>query len=257
MSTVEKAISLLELFTAQEAEFGLSDLARRAGYDKATSRRLLVSLRNRGFVEQDAQTRRYRLGAGLLRLARIRELHFPLLRVASRVARDLAQQTGETVHLSEYAAGALATVHVEPSAKAHRVNVDVGQVLPLHGTASGIVFLAFSREELVRNYLNNPLASFTPFTVTDREKIIESVQTAARRGYSQSEQGYEEGVFSVAAPILGADSYAVGTLAVATPLSRIDTSVAQQHGQAVTDAVRESASGLTGEPVRARHAAIS
>ena len=199
MSTVEKAIALLEMFSATEPELGLSDLARKAAFDKATTRRLLIALSSRGLVEQDAGSRRYRLGAGVSRLARIRDARFPYVKVASPVIRELAQETGETVHLSEYTAGSLLTVFVELSARANRVNVDVGQVLPLHGTASGLAFLAFSRPETVETYFQHRLTRFTPHTVTSRDDIMKAVRTAAARGYSRSAQGYEEGVHSVSA----------------------------------------------------------
>lgn len=251
MSTVGKAISLLEHFTAKESEIGLSDLARRARFDKATTRRLLLALAAHGFVEQDADSRRYRLGAGLARLARIREAHFPLLPTALPVIRDLAMQTGETIHLSEFNAGTLATVHVELSAKANRINVDVGQVLPLHGTASGIAFLAFTRPEITGAYLEKELEVFTPHTVVDRQEIREAMRMAATRGYSQSAQGYEEGVFSVAAPILGGEGHAIGTLALAMPLSRVEEITAPRLGQAVLLATRQIGLRLNGEPFRA------
>src|SRR5215212_10251367 len=125
MSTVGKAISLLEQFTLGEPEIGLSELARKTGLDKATARRLLMAMADHRLIEQEPASRRYRLGAGLSRLARFRDAHFPFVRVAAPVVRELALETGETVHLSEFSAGALLTVHVELSAKANRVNVDV------------------------------------------------------------------------------------------------------------------------------------
>ncbi len=250
MSTVEKAVSLLELFSAVEPEIGLSDLARKAAFDKATTRRLLIALANHGLVEQDASSRRYRLGAGLSRLARIRDAHFPFVQVAEPVTRELASETSETIHLSEYSAGSLLTVHVELSSRANRVNVDVGQVLPLHGTASGLAFLAHSRTETVERWLQAPLEAFTTHTVTRHDRLMEAVRLAATRGYSQSAQGYEEGVHSVAAPILGHDGYAIGTLAVAAPVSRVDPTLATIHGQAVMRAAQQISSRLNGEVVR-------
>jgi DNA-binding IclR family transcriptional regulator len=250
MSTVGKAISLLELFTTKEPEGGLSELARKARFDKATTRRLLLSLAAHGFVEQDVYTRRYRLGAGLARLAHIREAYFPFLQIATPIIRELAQQTGETIHLSELSAGALATVHVELSAKANRINVDIGQIIPLHGTASGIAFLAFSRPEMADAYLSKHLEAFTAHTVVDRQEIREAMRLATLRGYSQSAQGYEEGVFSVAAPVLDAEGHAMGTLAVAMPLSRVEETTTQRHGQAVMHAARQIGTRLNGEPMR-------
>ncbi|MDQ6437513.1 IclR family transcriptional regulator [Mesorhizobium sp. LHD-90] len=248
MGTVEKAVSLLKLFSVPEPEMGLSDLARKASFDKATTRRLLMALTRHGLVEQDADTRRYRLGAGVSRLARIRDAHFPFVKIALPIVRDLAAQTGETVHLSEHSADALLTVHVELSARANRVNVDVGQTLPLHATASGLAFLAFSRSEAVGRYADSVLEAFTAHTVTRRERLMDTIRLAASRGYSESAQGYEEGVHSVAAPILAHDGYAIGTLAVAAPVSRVDGAAASLHGQAVVRAARLISGRLNGEP---------
>ena len=247
MGTVGKAISLLELFTADEPEHRLSDLARKSGFDKATTRRLLVALAKHSLVEQDAESRRYRLGAGLSRLARIREAHFPFLKVAVPVARALAAQTGETIHLSEYGTGALLTVHVELSTRANRVNVDVGQTLPLHATASGIAFLARARPALVDAFFATPMDAFTRYTVRERAEVMRAAKRAAERGYSRSDQGFEEGVSSVAAPIVEADGYAIGTLAIASPLSRINDEIADAHGHAVARAATEISTRLNGE----------
>lgn len=256
MSTVRKAVSLLELFTLEEPEIGLSDLSRKAGLDKATARRLLMALAEHRLVEQEPVSRRYRLGAGLTRLARIRDAQLPLLPVAIPILRELSQQTGETVHLSEYSAGALLTIHVELSPKANRVNVNVGQILPLHGTASGLALLAFVREEIRRDCLRTPLAAFTPHTMTDAKQVLQAVWLAAERGYSRSGQGYEEGVHSVAAPILGSDGYPIGTVAIASPVSRADDSVAAAQGALVIEATRRITTQLIGEPVEPAERAL-
>ncbi|CDX51478.1 Transcriptional regulator, IclR family [Mesorhizobium plurifarium] len=247
MSTVGKAVSLLELFTLHEPEIGLSDLARRAGLDKATARRLLTALAAHRLIEQEPRSRRYRLGAGLSRLARIRDAHFPFMRLAAPVIRELSQETGETVHLSEFSAGALLTVHVALSAKANRVNVDVGQVLPLHGTASGIAFLAASRLEVASAYLEKPLQAFTAHTMTEPDTLAKAIAFAAASGYSRSSQGYEEGVHSIGAAILGADGQPIGTLSIASPVSRIDDHLAASQGEAATRAARLISARLTGE----------
>jgi len=236
VGTVDKALKLLDFFSVERSEIGLSELARLAGYDKATTRRLLVALAKHGFVEQDQYTRAYRLGAGPVRLARIRESCFPLVQTAIPIVRDLARQTGETVHLSEFSAGSLITVHVEDSTHANRVYVDPGLVLPLHSTASGIAYLAFCGEEADRLIGDGPLAAHTSHTTTDPREIEEEVRVAARRGYSVGDQGFEEGVFSVAAPILGPDGLAIGTIAVAAPLLRVSKEIVARHGAAVMTA---------------------
>ena len=247
MGTVSKAISLLELFTGDRPEIGLSQLAALARFDKATTRRLLVELAAHGLVEQNPATRAYRLGPANLRLARIRETHFPFFQTALPIIQRLAAETGETTHLSEYAAGRLSTVHVEQSTRANRVSVDVGQVLPFHATASGIAFAAFAPAAFAEEAMRAGLERYTIHTPADRTAVAEAFKAARARGYSVSDQGFEEGVFSVAAPILGADGRSIGALAVASPLVRITKSVEAGHGRAVAAAAAEISPRLTGE----------
>jgi DNA-binding IclR family transcriptional regulator len=247
LGTVGKAISLLDLFSVDEPELGLGEIARRSEFDKATTRRLLVSLAQHGFVEQDAETRHYRLGAGLTRLARIREARLPFLQTALPFIRELAAETAETVHLSEAGNGSLLTVHVEHPARANRVNVNVGEYLPLHSTASGVAFLAHVREPVLTSALARPLKAYTRRTITDPAAVMAAIEAARKRGYSTSDQGYEEGVFSVGAAILGADGYALGTLAVAAPLTRTSRSIAAERGKAVAAAARGISEQLNGE----------
>ncbi|MBZ9991884.1 IclR family transcriptional regulator [Mesorhizobium sp. BH1-1-5] len=246
MSTVAKAISLLELLGSGAPEAALADIAKAAGFDKATTRRLLVSLIAQGLVEQDEATRFYRLGAGLTRLALMREAQFPFLRMAVPVVDALAAETGETVHLSEYSRRGLITVHVVESPKANRVSVPPGEVLPMHATASGIAFLAFTEERIREAILAGPMPAFTPFTIGDANTLAEQVAAARARGHSIGSQGFEEGVMSVAAPVLGTDGYAIGAIAVAAPRVRTQKADIERLGIGVTAAGREIGERLFG-----------
>lgn len=249
MSTVDKAISLLELFSVDEPEHGLTEIARRSGFDKATTRRLLVSLARNGFVEQDPASRQYRLGAGLTRLARIREARFPILQTSLPFIREMVAATSETVHLAEVANGALLTVLVEHPARANRVNVNIGEYLPLHATASGIAYLSRARDEAVKAALAGSLEAFTSRTVTDASALLAEIEAARARGYSIMDQGYEEGVISVAAAILGPGGHAIGTLAIAAPVVRTSRAVAAERGKAVAAAARRISERLNGEGI--------
>lgn len=247
MSTVSKAISLLEILGRSVPEMALADLAKSSGFDKATTRRLLVSLIAHGLVEQEQTTRLYRLGPGLTRLALMRETQFPLLRIAVPEVQTLAVRTEETVHLSEYSKQGLVTVHVAESPKANRVSVKLGEALPLHATASGIVFLAFAQKHILEEALAGPLPAFTPYTISDARTLADHVATASARGYSTASQGYEDGVLSVAAPILGADGFAIGTIAVAAPSVRVRKGEIGRLGASTAAAARVIGDRLLGQ----------
>jgi IclR family transcriptional regulator, acetate operon repressor len=246
MSTVVKALSLLDQFDAHTTEIGLVDLARLASLDKATTRRLLVALAAKGFVEQDPATRRYRLGAALVRLARIREAGFPLLEIARSVVESLSQRTGETVHVSQIAGDVLSSVFVRESPHANRVSVDVGQTLPFNCTASGLAFLSAAPEAFQDMVMKGPLPPVTPKSITSSTALKRRIEETRRRGYAHSDQGFEDGVVSVAAPIFGPNGAAIGALSVASPAVRADAATLRRHGLEVRAAAGRISTALGG-----------
>ncbi|NTJ09330.1 IclR family transcriptional regulator [Rhizobium lusitanum] len=238
MSTVGKALTLLDRLSQLNTEPGLTDVARICGLDKATARRLLVELEKHGFVEQDPETRKYRIGATPVRLARVREARYPFLRVAIPFVKDLAGTSEETVHLSEFAGGQLSTIHVEDSPRAHRVIVDVGTHLPFHATASGLAYLAFSGRQQIETVLSQSLKSFTDYTVTDPSVFRKMLTETAERGFSISNQGLEIGVVSTAAPICSPTGQPIGAVAIAAPLTRASAAVLKGFGASVADTAK-------------------
>lgn len=241
MGTVGKALSLLDVVSRAERGMGLAEIARLCGADKATARRLLVELGRHGFIEQDVETKKYDLGSAPVRLARIREMRFPFLRIGAQIADELADRVGETVHLSKFAGDRLSTVHVAESAKAHRVSLDVGTILPLHATASGIAFLAGCARQDIDSYLAGDLQRFTEHTVTSRTELKGLASQASERGYSICEQGLEVGTISVAAGIRAPGSEPVGTLAIAAPQIRVSEMTLHALGKAAAEAAADIA----------------
>lgn len=220
MQTVDKALSLLGFFSEGRPEIGLSEIARLSAFNKATARRFLVALDKHGFVEQDSKTRAYRLGPGLLRLARVREAVSPVNAVVQPVLEDLVARVGETAHFSLYAGGSLATIGLVEPAKSNRVSLERGEAIPLHATASGIAFMAFARPEIVDSALNKSLTSHTPYTITNRIELRKRLRAVNKTGVAVANSSYEDGVCGIAAAVLGADGYARGAVAIAVPTSR-------------------------------------
>ena len=246
MGTVGKALSLLGFFDADRAELALAELARLSGFDKATTRRLLLELSAHGFVEQNPASRAYRIGPGALRLARLRSERFPLIEVARPLIEAASEDTGETVHLSELAGGRLSPVLIAESSKANRVNVSLGQVLPFNSTASGLAVLAFAPADLLKKVLAAPLEAVTARSIRDPAVLLKELGAVRARGWAVSSGLYEDGVHSVAAPILGLDRRAVGAVSVTAPLSRVADGTIELHAAAARAAAARIAAGLFG-----------
>jgi IclR family transcriptional regulator, acetate operon repressor len=249
-STVDKALELLNQFTQSRAQIGLSELARLAELDKATVHRMLTVLAKHGFVEQDEQTKLYRLGAGLLRLARSREASFPISTVIDAELQTLMQQTGETAHASLLAGGSLATVGIVHGNKTIRVTLEADQSLPFHATASGIACLAFLPNDKQNSILKRKLAGFTPNTPTSPQEVQMAISVVRAKGFAVSDQSYETDVYGIAAPLFSASGFACGAVAVATPAHRMSREVKVRTIAAVMDAAVLITRRMGAEPPR-------
>lgn len=223
MKTVDKALSLLDYFTVSAPEHGLSDMARLAGLEKATTLRLLTSLAAHGIVEQHPISKKYRLGKSLLRLARVREASFPVTSIVQPVLERLAAATGETAHASLANGSALISIGIAEPQRSTRAVVDPSEVLPYHATASGLAFLAYADpEEVERIVSRNAFSRHTDFTITSADALIDEVRTTRARGYAISERSFESEVTGIAAPIFDWSGKPNGAISVASVASRLD-----------------------------------
>jgi IclR family transcriptional regulator, acetate operon repressor len=255
-ATVDKALELFNHFTEARSQIGLSELARLAGADKATVHRMAVVLAKHGFLEQEPNSKLYRLGAGFLRYARNREASFPTSSLVIDILQGLTEQTGETSHASLIAGGSLATIGLVPGPKALHVTLDAGEGLPFHATASGIACMAFLPEAKVGAILKRKLVAYTENTPTTPEVLRKVIAQARLKGFAHSDQSYGSDVYGIAAPVFGTHGAACGAVAVATPSHRITREVKHVTSLAVMEAAVSISRRLGGEPPAAFRALL-
>jgi DNA-binding IclR family transcriptional regulator len=215
---------------------------------------LLLELAANGYVVQNSDSRDYELGPALQVFGKIREERFSLYRTILPYVRALCEETGETVHASEYSAGMLLSICTEHSAKPIRVNLEQAQKLPLHATASGIAFLSASSTKFVDGILRKPLQQFTSTTLTNPEAILVSIREASSRGYSNSNQTLQEGVSSVASAIRNQSEKPIGTIAIAVPSLRMTTKVVSEFGLLVRKTADNISQQLSGRRMKSGEA---
>lgn len=199
---------------------GLSEFASLSGYNKATTLRFLSALEAKGFVEQDAETRVYKLGPAFLRFSQLREASFPLTEAVKIVLRDLNAATDETSLASVISGECLANIGVVESQKRNRVIIEPGISLPFHATASGLAYLAFASPHIVTATLENELLSHASNTVTDPQDLAEKLERIRATGIAYTDGSFEEDVMGIAAPYFGPSGKVCGSVASALPAVR-------------------------------------
>ncbi|MFV1566701.1 IclR family transcriptional regulator [Phaeobacter sp. JH20_10] len=246
MKTVDKALTVLDQFSLEHQEVGLTELSQMAGLDKAATRRLLLALSKHGFVEQVAETRKYRLGHGFLRLARIREDTVTMERAAQEVADWLALEVNDTAHVAIPGATGMVTIGYKLPNKGNCINIIRSQVLLYHATASGIAFTAFASEATRKRILGMKRTKESDFTLTSKSELLEKLEQTRANGYSESRNALEIGVASVGMPFFTGGEDPTGTVAVAVPDSNMDAGRMDELLPPLREAVARIEVALTG-----------
>src|SRR5829696_3699228 len=219
VQSVDRAVSVME-FLSRRGWSGVTEVARELDIHKSTAYRLLTTLRERGLVEQDAATEKYRLGFGLVLLARAVRADLDILGCARPVCERLSERTRETVTIAVLEDDDAVVIHQSIS-RASALGVDwTGRHTPLHATAAGKIFLAHMPVDQRRRLLRRPLKRFTEYTIVDPATLWDHVQRSAHDGFAYTLEELEVGLNAVGAPILSFDGGVVGAVSVSGPAFR-------------------------------------
>nr|WP_243638090.1 IclR family transcriptional regulator [Rubrobacter taiwanensis] len=220
VQSVDRAISVME-FLSRRGWSGVTEIANELDIHKSTAYRLLTTLRDRGLVEQDAATEKYRLGFGLVLLASSVTAELDLMRCARSVCERLSDETGETVTLAVLEDDDAVVVHQSIS-RSSALNVDwTGRHTPLHATAAGKLFLLNMPEDQRRRILKRPLERYTERTIVDPAELERQLAEAEERGYAYTVEELEVGLSAVGAPIRYSDGRVVAAVSVSGPAFRL------------------------------------
>jgi DNA-binding IclR family transcriptional regulator len=218
-------------FLSRRGWSGVTEISRELEIHKSTAYRLLTTLRDRGLVEQDAATEKYRLGFGLVLLARAVRADLDILRCARPVCERLSERSGETVTLAVLEGDDAVIIHQSIS-RASALSVDwTGRHTPLHATAAGKIFLAYMPEDQLQSILGRPLERFTENTIIDPASLKDHTSKILDEGYGCTVEELELGLNAIGAPIRGAEGAVVGAVSVSGPAFRLPPDTLPETGE--------------------------
>src|SRR5436309_12699520 len=137
IQSVAHSLDVLEQFSGDAEELGVTELSKRLRLHKNNVFRLLATLESRGYIEQNRATENYRLGIRCLQLGQSYVQQMGVLRQARPIMADLVRQARETTYLAILRRGTVVPVEVVEADRPVRIVSQVGEALPLHSTAAG------------------------------------------------------------------------------------------------------------------------
>lgn len=243
-STLRNGLHLIEVLSMQGA-MSLGELSRVTGISKATAHRLLQTLSEEGYIEQDPETARYAATLRLWEVAMMRSEQpdrvTPCLPAMQRL-RDLSR---ETVILGLIDGDEILYLHRLDSPEAVRTFTRVGDRAPAYCVATGKAVLAFDPAGAER-WSKLELLAYGSETITDPSTFVAEMEATRERGYSINRGEWRGGVRAIGAPIRGWNGRVRMALSIAGPAERMPDDRIAELAPLVTTAAEEASIALQG-----------
>lgn len=218
---IVKAAGVLDLFSLERPEWGVTEIARELGIPKSTACEILISLTDQRLLQRSSRGR-YRLGWKLFELGQTLLYTTEFRTEARKAMKELVEQWNETTHLAVLeGVEAVYLEKIQPRPAVRILISHTGVRLPANCTGVGKVLLANENWEDIEVQLKEKeLAAFTPDTITDPDTLAEELETIRERGYSYDMEEATVGLCCVAAPIWDHSGKIVAAMSLSVPAYR-------------------------------------
>lgn len=244
LQTVRKAAEVLNLFSVDHPEWGISELAKTLSFPKSSTSALVSTLAEDGFLRRTS-TGRYKLGWQVMALSQILLSTTDFRTEARPVMESLITRFGETVHLATFENGQVIYVDKLQGTRAVQVSVTgVGHRRPAHCSGVGKVMLAHRPwEEVLQILTNKGMPKFTPNTITTPEALKQELEQVRAQGYAYDLEEAVEELCCVASPIRDHTGEVVAAMSLAVPTYRFQQGK-DQYRLAVVSTTRQISENL-------------
>lgn len=252
--SLERGLAILSSFNSDRPLIGVSELSRELKLSRSTAHRYIATLARLGYLDQDSDSRRYRLGSKVLDLGFSAINSMDLREIAAPHLRELSDETQRTVSLAILDGADV--VYIErcrttgPGQREIDLNLHVGSRLPAYCTAMGKAILAFVPEERLEQIME--LIDFAPRgpnTLTDPKAFREELEKIRTSSIAVNDEELAYGLRSIAAPIHSSSGEVLAALnlAVHRTMASMDELIAR-YGPAVTRTASAISLGMGHRP---------
>lgn len=238
VQSITRMFDVLEALAVADEELSLTRLQAQLRLPPPTIHRLLQALVERGYVEQNGDSRRYGPGLKILEIAEAakRNSRFDLCRVVRPFLQRLTDDSGESSNLVIPHDRKVVYVEQVASPRSVRMFTEVGHRAPLYCTGAGKAILScLSRDQLDAYVRTVTLERLTPQTLGSVDELVRDIVQIRHHGFAVDNEEFETGVRCVAAPIVDSVGRCVAAISVSGPTTRMSRERARELGPQVRE----------------------
>lgn len=201
LKSLVKVVRVLECFSTMDRSLSLAEICQRTGFPRSTTHRLLSSMREVGFLDQDRERDRYRLGLKLFEFGNVVLANMDLHREARPYVETLGRISGQSVHLAVFDGRQAIVIHRHDPSPDSGTSPNFIEAAPVHCTSVGKAILAFQPDPVIERIIDGGLKRFTENTIAEPDRLREELALIRERGYSVDNAEHQPGLRCVGAPI--------------------------------------------------------
>ncbi len=225
VQSLTRGLLLLEKIAENPFGISLTELALQLGLPNSTVHRLLMTMQQQGFIQQEGELSLWKISAKTFKIGNAFAKSRDLITLAQPVMQNLMDNAGETVNLL-----LLDQIQFQPivigQIQCHelmRMVAPIGKHLPLHASGAGKAFLAMHDDDQVTAIVQRKgLIKFTDHTITQHKDLLDNLEKVRQHGYALDDEEHAIGMRCVAAVIVDEHQKAFAALSISGPASRLD-----------------------------------
>jgi len=222
VQSIDRALKLLEILSDFDEGLGLLDLSERAELSKSTAHRLLSTLKENGYIRQNAITGKYQLTMKLFHLGSKTVEKMDILKLSRPYLEKLRDLSREVIHLVLRDGNEIVYIDKVESANTIRMYSNIGKKGTLYSTSVGKAMLAcMSDEEIIKIWDSVKIEKLTEYTITEFKEFMTEINRIRGVGYALDREENELGVRCIGAAILDHSKKPVGAMSISGPSQRM------------------------------------
>lgn len=222
VQSIDRAVAILDCFSEEKKELRLSEISERLGLNKSTVHGIISTLKYHGFISQDEETQKYKLGIRFVQFGDLVINSMNIRNAAVPVIDAVCERIEETVHIAMLDGLDVVWIEKRECTKSIKTSTKIGARLPAYTTADGKIIICYQNKDKIKNYLPKRIPQYTKNTITNKGEFIKKLEEMKKNGYAIDNEEYVEGLKCVAAPIFDHNGKVRFSLSTTGPAFRMD-----------------------------------
>ena len=233
-------MDILNLFI-DHAELTFQEIINLSGMPKTSVYRMLMSLEDMGFLEKGSDSK-YRLGILFLKFGHLVSTRLDLRKIAYPYMIELHNDVKEAINLIVREGNEAIYIEKIDTKQKVRLYTAIGRRSPLYAGACSRSILSFLPDAEIKDYIESTeLQTFAQGTITDKDRLYETIQQARIKGYTISHSELENHTSAVAAPIFNH----LGEVVAGISIAGIEANYQDENVQVLSEKVKKVAMDIS------------